>query len=1041
MATSSFLKCEVQGKGTFFWKTKKVKELKPKNICIEEAKANGCEFVVDRQLTPSRRQFGYYKSVNDYRDDIGLENIHAYEVITDECKLYFDIEYPKTETCDESFINEVIASIKPNYEEFFKVKFDEQAVYMCYAHGTGEQGHFLNKQKCSFHVVINNGYYFKSNKDIKYFLNYLESKLSERVYAAIDKCVYTHNQSYKMPFQSKAGSERVQTMMNGKFKQHLVGRYSFETFVGYYEFDVVKMDKQTKSSLKHLDVGEIDKTFVFTDDCLNFYNVETLLKIFKNDDVSYDVWFMVGCVCKNEGMPFQLFNWWSNQSWKGRENVTQSAAELWGSLEKRDVGFNMGSLVKVVKRKYPNAMKEVERRLIDQVTKPTIDLKEYKYDFITYSAPYLKSINALIDDKPHYTTFVIGSDLGTGKTTMLGELLRAKRQLFNSVLVITPRAIFAQSICASLNNKIGLNKFVVYKDVAKKSRCSEDFIVCQLESLCTVKNRFDLVIMDECESILAQFESSTVTNFDAVARKFEVLMKRCNYTIWADAFVLDRSLVMCNHFRPYDRKVYIHNTYLPYSRKAVCVGKPKIKPNEALVQFFNDFVKAHPLERNVVCSASKRLSKMIYEGVKHLKTLLINSETSDDIVKAFKDVNSLWRDYQHVIYTTSITVGVSYDYKKHESEAFHNLFMYFSANSSTVRDMFQSSLRARALQNETLYYTSLSRYYGDKHFQVFDRCGLRDHVTYRMKDGACMPQWLRDLWVFNKQETNINAYHHKALLERYLARCGYKNRDVGHAHNKVPSDIEINGDRLIYHTIPNINYDEYDAIYSRILLCEADEDDKKKYLKYHFDNEVVYESTTPSDERAIMFDVYKTSHASIEEKLENIKYEKHYDIAEHYDKVKAIYQDNIQQKGNRIEEIKSILEIETTYDECFIKRHVMNTTLKDYFNENLADIKKEWCLDLRDNELKTINKVKGVLQQILHKWGFSDIECGNPDGSKRKKERIDGKEVDVGNFRLFVKNEGFKRFDKYCVCRATFLDDYSEEEGMGVFETKPPKLL
>ena len=130
------------------------------------------------------------------------------------------------------------------------------------------------------------------------------------------------------------------------------------------------------------------------------------------------------------------------------------------------------------------------------------------------------------------------------------------KQKFQSILVRTPRSIFAQSIYGDLKTKAN-DKFVLYKDVDKDMRRKENFIVCQLESLASVRASFDLVVMDESESILAQFDSSTIKGFDVVAHRFHDIMKSCKYTVWADAFVLDRSLVMCNHFRGDEKKVYI----------------------------------------------------------------------------------------------------------------------------------------------------------------------------------------------------------------------------------------------------------------------------------------------------------------------------------------------------------------------------------------------------------------------------------------------------------------------------------------------------
>jgi CDP-diacylglycerol pyrophosphatase len=75
-----------------------------------------------------------------------------------------------------------------------------------------------------------------------------------------------------------------------------------------------------------------------------------------------------------------------------------------------------------------------------------------------------------------------------------------------------------------------------------------------------------------------------------------------------------------------------------------------------------------------------------------------------------QDVNTLWDKYKNVIYTTSITVGISYD----SEYTFDNLMLHLSCCSSTVRDMCQSSLRARKITNNVLYYSRYSHYNGDK---------------------------------------------------------------------------------------------------------------------------------------------------------------------------------------------------------------------------------------------------------------------------------------------------------------------------------------
>ena len=231
--------------GTFFHKIKTKTEEKPKNICIEEENKNNCEFIIDQQTNEKHRIFGYYKDVDDYLIDNKFNNTHSYEILNKECKLYFDIEYQNN---DAYFFDEIISSISKHYKAFFKQQLNQDDLCISTASGIGECSSWKGKEKHSYHIVVNNGLFFKKNQDIKYFIKYIyDNEQQEDVKKAIDKCVYGKNQSFKFPYQSKYGSDRIQKTVNGKFRQHLINKYSFCEFKGYYNFkiDELKQDKKT----------------------------------------------------------------------------------------------------------------------------------------------------------------------------------------------------------------------------------------------------------------------------------------------------------------------------------------------------------------------------------------------------------------------------------------------------------------------------------------------------------------------------------------------------------------------------------------------------------------------------------------------------------------------------------------------------------------------------------------------------------------------------------------------------------------------------
>lgn len=342
------------GNGKYYYKIKTNTDIKPKHLCIEEAIANECELIIERQTNERHRMFGYYKSVDDYRNTHSLTNVHAYEVICRECKLYFDIEYKHTATTTEDFINDIKASITKHFEAFFKQELKEEHLMISCATGIGESASWKGVQKHSYHIVVNNGWFFKSNQDIKHFIKHIyDFEENEDIKKAIDKCVYGKNQSFKLPYQSKCGSERIQKVQNGKFKQHLINKYSFDAFNGHYKYtiDDTKQDK-TDSSVLLSDVGKIEKDVVF-DYEVDTTNLKEMLKILGNDNYDWDTFFKICCVIKNEGGDENLFHSWCKLSSKYIENETTN---LWNSLHPVKNGFNIQTLTKMVTKKYPKLL-------------------------------------------------------------------------------------------------------------------------------------------------------------------------------------------------------------------------------------------------------------------------------------------------------------------------------------------------------------------------------------------------------------------------------------------------------------------------------------------------------------------------------------------------------------------------------------------------------------------------------------------------------------------------------------------------------------
>jgi len=633
----------------------------------------------------------------------------------------------------------------------------------------------------------------------------------------------------------------------------------------------------------------------------------------------------------------------------------------------------------------------------------------------------LKYCEDLCEDFEKYDDIILHSHLGTGKSTAICELV--KKFHFRSILCITPRTAFAHSIFSDL--KKAQEKFVLYKDIKRKEeRINYDFIVCQLESIRSVREKYDLIIFDECESNLAQFDSTTIHDFKETTDHFKTIMNNAKKVIWSDAFILDRSLKICEILRPNSKKLYIQNEYQPYDRKAYDVADTSSK-FENFVKMFN---KDNKGDRNVIATGSKGNSVDVFNVINEEidgknNTLLINSCTSDYITKKMRNVNKLWDKYKNVIYTTSITVGISYDSEK----VFDNLMLHFSCCSSTVRDMFQSSLRARTIKNNVLYYGHYSHFIGDHRFMEFQRDRLRNIIKKRdCKEDEHLEDWIIELWVYNKQEQNVNAFMHELVLDKYLSMCGYTEgqllKNYRMRYDDVPVEIQVKE----YEKIKDLDMDEFRIVDTLIKSGEASQNHKKEHKKFIFNEFLLHDK----DNIALviksgMFDVYTENTNKIKDAMVNADLELRYVYNENMKTQISIYKDNKKEKLESLKEIKAEIGVKYTFDknveiskETLIKAGV-------YLQNNLKKMREIWGLDLRkfhENHKWRDEQTLGILNQIWTRWGVNEIRRG-----KQERKRINGVRVDVSKFSIQPLGN-YKQFDEHCFDKTEYGDNPENSE-------------
>lgn len=302
-------------------------------------------------------------------------------------------------------------------------------------------------------------------------------------------------------------------------------------------------------------------------------------------------------------------------------------------------------------------------------------------------------------------TLVVRAAMKMGKTKALMEYIDThfSSQLRKPVIRFIS---FRQTFSGNIKEKFP--DFVLYSDV--KGPISAHRVIIQVESLHRLDVQRgdeppDLLILDECESIFEQFDSGLLReNFNDCFAKFQYLMKFSKHVVCMDANVSDRTFNVLHRMRPQfaeaigcGETVYHYNKHKNGADDKYFVTGDKLKwlgllyscadSDERISVPMSSLAEAKILERNL---RRRYPTKNI---------MLYSSETKNSEKKEhFADVNTYWAQLDILIYTPTVSAGVSFE-QKH----FNTVFGYFTDQSCNVEVCQQMIGRIRDVAGHTLY--------------------------------------------------------------------------------------------------------------------------------------------------------------------------------------------------------------------------------------------------------------------------------------------------------------------------------------------------
>lgn len=581
----------------------------------------------------------------------------------------------------------------------------------------------------------------------------------------LDMSVYSRNQCFRCLNQSKYGKQDYTlTPFEGAPQDpvdHLVGLYG--DIRQYHMVDEQKLNHVSNTCIHELkqrsfknnmkDTESIRRFIsqhyeVFTD--IVYYDPELIrenINMDTTDDVlfylscipnsnekpqKYSLWYSIGQALKNishdDGQPDKyLQEWidWSNLAAGVYGNETRSCTRAWKGFTvkpKTEKRYTIRFITTIAEIYAPNIQKhrQLNMNFKDMfLTSPYHALFDETY---VYNERYCQEYD------PDIPIEVSQSPMGSGKTVCMKKLcIRSDTNeeipRYNRVLLVSPRKTFSREKVAEFAQILSGFKDYSDQDVQESYDWLDfDRLAIQVESLhrledINIHNNYDLVILDEIESILYQFSSTTNKEPQINFNVFVKVVAYAEKVVMADAFITNRTLQFALDVKAVTGKKtkLAVNLYRPQGMTAHVLGIAKSMQQAPIAKtMFAQHVIKSLMDNKKLCvviGSKSFKDELIQEVVDHMlrykKTDFTqcirdyDSLTDDQVMKQLTNVNELWvgENVKLLIYTSKITVGISFTVP----DDFDATYIYGSFMCPIARDLIQAHFRVRHTKSKTLY--------------------------------------------------------------------------------------------------------------------------------------------------------------------------------------------------------------------------------------------------------------------------------------------------------------------------------------------------
>ena len=302
----------------------------------------------------------------------------------------------------------------------------------------------------------------------------------------------------------------------------------------------------------------------------------------------------------------------------------------------------------------------------------------------------------------HVPTLVVKSQMGLGKTKALRKYIDTYFPQSDSkkyvVRFVTFRRAFSRSIkeqFPDFSSYVSIRGPIMHDDV--------DRLIIQVESLYRLvilqgAEPVDLLVLDEVESVLAQFSSGLHKNLTASFAMFQWMVTHSKHVVCMDANVGRRTQRMLADLRPAGP-----GAATPFLFHWNRFGKAR-DDHYSFTSNEDDWLSALADEvrsgkRIVVPTNSLKMAKDVEATLREKypeKRIQLYSSETDQVVRNdhFENVDRKWVQFDVVIYTPTVSAGISF-----EADHFDILYGSFTSLSCNVETCRQMLGRVRSIRS------------------------------------------------------------------------------------------------------------------------------------------------------------------------------------------------------------------------------------------------------------------------------------------------------------------------------------------------------